>query len=45
MLTMLDGKGGTMAQQEENKFKKQLSVSLLALVYVAVLAYLSNYIV
>jgi len=34
-----------MAQSETNKFKKQLSIMLLFLVYVAVLAYLFNFLV
>gem|GEM_PF-5606467 len=36
---------GFMVQPEDNKFKKQLSVTLLFIVYVGVLAYLSNFIV
>lgn len=36
---------GVMARPDDQKFKKQLSVALLFVVYVAVLAYLSNYIV
>lgn len=36
---------GVMAQPEDNRFKKQLSVTLLLVVYVGVLAYLSNFLV
>ncbi|WP_375754180.1 hypothetical protein [Vibrio sp. HN007] len=34
-----------MEQREESRLKKQISIALLAVVYVGVLAYLSNYIV
>ena len=45
LLKMLKLMGCVMAQSDDNKFKKQLSITLLFLVYVAVLAYLSNFLV